>query len=178
LRRTPRSTASSGTREPFDYAQLTALSNLCEPSSSAAANAVDSDAVLSPLKAAVDLPTQGRARAGSVSSRLSAVFRRTVPKPATPTPSSPAVVATSAGGSPSVPRHAAVVDNIKGQGRSRLASMPVRPQFNVTELALPASKPTSRPSGCGSRRSQPRALSSWRARRRRRRHRRHSSSEQ
>jgi hypothetical protein len=34
----------------------------------------------------------------------------------------------------SVPRHA-VVDNLKSQGRSRLASMPVRPQLNVTELA-------------------------------------------
>ncbi len=43
---------------------------------------------------------------------------------------------------------------------------------------LPASRPTSPRRGCGSRRSQPRALSSWRARRRRRRHRRHSSSEQ
>ncbi len=30
--------------------------------------------------------------------------------------------------------HAAVVDNLKSQGRSRLVSMPVRPQFNVTEL--------------------------------------------
>jgi hypothetical protein len=29
----------------------------------------------------------------------------------------------------------AVVDNLKSQGHSRLASMPVRPQFNVTELA-------------------------------------------
>jgi hypothetical protein len=78
---------------------------------------------------------RARARAGSVSSRLSTVFRRTASKPATPTPSSPAAVATVAGGSPSVPRHAAVVDNLKSQGRSRLASMPVRPQFNVTELA-------------------------------------------
>jgi hypothetical protein len=77
---------------------------------------------------------QGRARAGSVSSRLSTVFRRTAYKPATPMPSSPATVATAAGGSPSVPRHAAVVDNLKSQGRSRLASMLVRPQFNVTEL--------------------------------------------
>ncbi len=91
--------------------------------------------MLAPLKAAGDLPTQGRARAGSVSSHLSTVFRRTASKPATPTPSSPAAVATAAGGSPSVPRHAAVVDNLKSQGRSRLASMPVRPQFNVTELA-------------------------------------------
>ncbi len=41
----------------------------------------------------------------------------------------------AAGGSPSVPRHAAVDDNLKSQGRSRLASMPVHPQFNVTELA-------------------------------------------
>jgi hypothetical protein len=99
---------------------------LCEPSSSAAANAVDSDAVLAPLKAADDLPTQGRARVGPVSSRLSTVFRRTASKPATPTPSSPAAIASAAGGSPSVPRHAAVVDNLKSQGRSRLASMPVR----------------------------------------------------
>ncbi len=87
------------------------------------------------LKAAGDLPTQGRARASSFSSRLSTVFCRTAPKLATPTPSSPAAVATAAGGSLSVPRHAAVVNNLKSQGRSRLASMPVRPQFNVTELA-------------------------------------------
>jgi hypothetical protein len=40
------------------------------------------------------------------------------------------------GGSPSVPRFAgAVDDNLKSQGRSRLASTPVRPQLNVTELA-------------------------------------------
>jgi hypothetical protein len=32
--------------------------------------------------------------------------------------------------------HAAVVDNLKSQGRSRLASMPVRRQFNVTDEAL------------------------------------------
>jgi hypothetical protein len=88
-------------REPFDDAQLTALSNLCEPSSLAAANAVDSDAVLAPLRPPA-LPTQGRARVGSVSSRLSTVFRRTTSKPATPTPSSPAAVATAAGGSPSL----------------------------------------------------------------------------
>jgi hypothetical protein len=53
--------------------------------------------------------------------------------PATPTPSSPAAVATATGGSPFFPR--LVVDNLKSQGRSRLASMPVCPQFNVTELA-------------------------------------------
>jgi hypothetical protein len=100
--------ASSGTHASRLTTRSTALSNLCEPSSSAAANAVDSDAVLAPLKAAGDLPTQGRARAGSVSSRLSTVFRRTAYKPATPTPSSPAAVATAAGGSPSVPRDAAV----------------------------------------------------------------------
>ena len=46
-----------------------------------------------------------------------------------------AVVATAAGGSPSVPRHAGVVVNLKSQNRIRLASMPVRPQFNVAELA-------------------------------------------
>jgi hypothetical protein len=122
-------------REPFDDAQLTALSNLCEPSSSAAANTVDSDAVLAPLKAAGDLPTQGRARAGSVSSRLSTVFRRTASKPATPTPSSSRrrrhcrgrLAVCSASTPPS--------DNLKSQSRSRLASMLVRPQFNVTELA-------------------------------------------
>jgi hypothetical protein len=67
--------------------------------------------------------------------RLSTVFRRSASKPVTPTPSSPAAIASAAGGSPSVPRHAAVVDNLKSQGRSRLPSMPVRPQFNVTELA-------------------------------------------
>jgi hypothetical protein len=50
-------------------------------------------------------------------------------------PSSPTAVATATGGSPSVPRHAAVVDNLKSHGRSRLASMPVHPQFNVTEFA-------------------------------------------
>ncbi len=44
-----------------------------------------------------------------------------------------AAVATAAGGSPSVPRHAAVVDNLKSQGRSRLVSMPVRSQFTVTD---------------------------------------------
>jgi hypothetical protein len=101
-----------------------------------AANAVDSDAVLAPLKAAGDLPTHGRARAGSVSSRLSTVFRRTASKPATPD----AVVARRRRHcrgrlAVCVPRHAAVVDNLKSQGRSLLASMPVRPQFNVTELA-------------------------------------------
>jgi hypothetical protein len=109
---------------------------LCESSSSAAANAVDSDAVLAPLKAAGDLPTQGRARAGSVSSRLSTVFRRTTSKPATLTPSSSRRRRHCRGRlAVSVPRHAAVVDNLKSQGRSRLASMPVCPQLNVTELA-------------------------------------------
>ena len=82
------------------------------------------------MLAPLELPTQGRARAGSVSSRPSTVFRRSASKPVTSTPSSPA----AAGGSPSVPRHSAVVDNLKSQGRSRLASLPVRPQFNVTEL--------------------------------------------
>ena len=91
--------------------------------------------MLAPLKARRRPADARDARAGSVSSRLSTVFRRTASKPATPTPSSPAAVATAAGGSPSVPRHAAVVDNLKSQGRSRLASMPVRPQLNVTELA-------------------------------------------
>jgi hypothetical protein len=150
----------------------------CEPSSSAAPNAVDSDAVLAPLKAAGDLPTQGRARAGSVSSRLSAVFRRTASKPATPTPSSPAAVATAAGGSPSVPRHAAVVDNLKSQGRSRLASMPVRPQFNVTELAAAGKQADLETERLRFKALAARALSSWRARGHRRRRRRHSSSEQ
>jgi hypothetical protein len=71
-----------------------------------------------------------------------APFRRaSAPSFAAPRPSRPhrhrrrpAAAATAAGGSPSVPRHA-VVDNLKSQGRSRLASMPVRLQFNVTELA-------------------------------------------
>jgi hypothetical protein len=79
-----------------------------------------------------------------------------------------AVVATAAGGSPSVPRHAAVVDNLKSQGRSCLASMPVRPQFNVTELAA-----VGKQTDLESERLRL-ALSSWRAIRRRRRHRRHS----
>jgi hypothetical protein len=87
--------------------------------------------VLSPLKA---VPTQGRARAGSVSSRLSTVFRRTASKPVID-----AVVARRRRHcgrlAVSVPRLAAVVDNLKSQCRSRLASMPVRPQFNVSELA-------------------------------------------
>jgi hypothetical protein len=137
---------------------------------------IDSDAVLTPLKAAGDLPTQGRARAGSVSSRLSTVFRRTASKPATPTPSSPATVATSAGGSPSVPRHATVVDNLKSQGRSRLASMPVRPRFNVTKLAAAGKQADLETERLRLKALAARALSSWRARRRRRR--RHSSSEQ
>ncbi len=92
--------------------------------------------MLAPLKAAGDLPTQGRARAGSASSRLSTVFRRTASKPATPTPSSSRRRRHCRGRfAVSVPRHAAVVDNLKSHGRSRLASMPVRRQFNVTELA-------------------------------------------
>jgi hypothetical protein len=119
-------------REPFDDGQLTALSNLCEPRPPTPSTAMPCSL---PLKAAGDLPTQGRARAGSVSSRLSTVFRRTAPKLATPTPSSPAAVATAAGGSPSFPRLGAVVDNLRSHGRSRLASMPVRAQFNVTKLA-------------------------------------------
>jgi hypothetical protein len=132
--------------------------------------------VLAPLKAAGDLPTQGCARAGSVSSRLSTVFRRTTSKPATPTPSSPATVATAAGGSPSVPRHAAVVDNLKSHGRSRLASILVRAQVNVTELAA-----AGKQADLETERLRLKALAAksvWRARRHRRRHRRHSSSEQ
>jgi hypothetical protein len=122
-------------REPFDDAQLTALSNLCEPSSSAAANAVDIDAVLAPLKAVGDLLTQG--------ARAPAPFRRaSAPSFAAPRPSRihrrrrrPAAVCHCRGRlTKSVPRHVAVVD-LKSQGRSRLASMPVRPQVNVTELA-------------------------------------------
>jgi hypothetical protein len=118
-----------------DDAQLTALSNLCEASSSAATNAVDSDAVLA--------TAQGRRRPADAGTRAPAPFRRaSAPSFAAPRPSRPhrrrrpAAVATAAGGSPSVPRHAVVVDdNLKSQGRSRLASMPVRPQFNVAELA-------------------------------------------
>jgi hypothetical protein len=134
--------------------------------------------VLAPLKAASDLPTQGRARAGSVSSRLSTVFRRTASKSATPTPSLPAVVSTAASGSPSVPRHAAVVDNLKSQGRSRLASMPVRPQFKVTELAAAGKQVDLETERLPLKALAARALSSWRPRRRRRHRRRHSSSEQ
>jgi hypothetical protein len=158
-------------REPFDDAQLTALSNLCEPCSSAAANAVDSDAVLTPLKAA------GRPADAGTRARALAPFRRaSAPSFAAPRPSrshrrrrrppsSPLPRAARRLFRVTPPRHAAVVDNLKSQGRSRLASMPGRPQFNVTDENE-------------RRRSQPRAWSSWRARRRRRRHRRHSSSEQ
>jgi hypothetical protein len=134
---------------------------LCEPSSSAAANVFDSDAVLAPLKAA-RRPADARTRAR----RLRFVAPQHRLSHCVQAGHIDAVVATAAGGSPSVPRHAAVVDNLKSQGRSRLALMPVRPQFNVTDVG-------SRPR----RRSQPRAFSSWRARSRRRRHRRHSGSE-
>ena len=121
-------------REPFDDAQRTALSNLCEQSSSAAPNAVDSDAVLAPLKAAGDLWTQGRARAGSVSSRLSTVFCRTVSKPhrrRRRPPPSPL---------PRAARRLCSASRCRRRqpqepGPQRLASMPVRPQLNVTELA-------------------------------------------
>jgi hypothetical protein len=137
LRRTPRSTASSGTRASrFDDAQLTALSNLCEESSWAAANAVDSDAVLAPLEGR-RRPADARTRARRL--RFVAPQRRLSPHRVQAGHTDAvvaAVVATAAGGSPSVPRHAAVVDNLKSHGRSRLASMPVRPQFNVTELAV------------------------------------------
>ena len=136
-----------------------------EPSSSAAANAVDCDAVLAPLKAAGDPPTQGRARGGSVSSRLSTVCRRTTSKSATPTrrrpPPSP------------LPRAARRLFCVTppSSTTSRAKAAAVSPRYpcvsSSTSLSssLPASRPTSRPSGCGSRRSQPRALSSWRARR-------------
>jgi hypothetical protein len=94
-------------REPFDNAQLTAL---CR-------NAVDNDAVLAALKAAGDLPTQRRARAGSVSSHLSTVFRRTASKPATPTPSSSRRRRHCRGRlAKSVPRHVAVVDKPQEPG--------------------------------------------------------------
>jgi hypothetical protein len=100
-------------------------------SSSAAANAVDSDAVLASLRPA-DAGTRAR--------RLRFVAP-SAPSFAAPRPSRPhrrrrrPPPSPLAGGSPSVPRHALVVDNLKSQGRSRLASMPVRPQVNVTEVA-------------------------------------------
>ncbi len=120
-------------REPFDDAQRTALSNLCEQSSSAAPNAVDSDAVLAPLKAAGDLWTQGRARAGSVSSRLSTVFCRTVSKPhrrrRRPPPSP---LPRAARRLCSASRRRRRQPQEPGPQPSR---MPVRRQFNVNEFA-------------------------------------------
>jgi hypothetical protein len=123
--------------------------------------------VLAPLKAADDLPTQGRARAGSVSSRISTVF-------------SPHCV--QAGHTDVVfarrRRHCrgrlAVCSASRRRRRQPQEPGPQPPRLDARASAvqrplsspLPASRPTSRPSGCGSRRSQPRALSSWRARRR------------
>ncbi len=64
-------------RQPFDDAQLTALSN----SASRAARRPPTPSTATRARSAQgcqgDLPTHGRARAGSVSSRLSTVFRRT-----------------------------------------------------------------------------------------------------
>ncbi len=85
-------------REPFDDAQLTVLSNFCEPSSSAAAHAVDSDAVLSPL--------EGRRRpadAGTRARRLRFVAPQHRLSPhRVQAGYTDAVVATAAGGSPSL----------------------------------------------------------------------------
>ena len=118
----------------FDDAQLTAPSKLCEPSSSAAANTVDGDA--RSAQGRWRPADAGTARApGSVSSRLSTVFRpHRVQAGHTATPSPPPSPLPRAA-CRLFQRHAAVVDNLKSQGRSRLASMPVRPQFNGTELA-------------------------------------------
>jgi hypothetical protein len=56
--------------------------------------------------------------------------------------------------------------------------MPVRAQFNVTKLAAAGKQADLETERLRLKALEPRALSSWRARRRRRRHRRHSSSEQ
>jgi hypothetical protein len=65
-----------------DDAQLTALSNLCEASSSAATNAVDSDAVLA--------TAQGRRRPADAGTRAPAPFRRaSAPSFPAPRPSRP-----------------------------------------------------------------------------------------
>jgi hypothetical protein len=100
-------------RAPFDDVQLTVLSNLCEPSTSSNGPA-DSESVLASLKATGDV----RAR---VSSRFGGVFQRartssvSKVKPTMTTPNSP------------------VIDSVKARGR--LASMPVRPQFDVAAMA-------------------------------------------
>jgi hypothetical protein len=175
-RRTPRSTASSGTRASRMTTSNSQRSRtLCEPSSSAAANAVDSDTVLARSLRSRP-PTQGRPLADSVSSRLSTVFRRTASKPVTPTPPSSrrrrhcrwrlAVCSASRRPSSTTSRASAAAVSLQCPC-VRSSTSPSSP--------LSASRPTSRPSGCGSRRSQPRAMSNWRARRRRRRHRRHST---
>jgi hypothetical protein len=110
---------------------------LCEPSNTAAANAVDSDAVLAPLKAA-RRPADARTRARRL--RFVAPQHRLSPHRVHAVHTD-AVVARRRRHcrgrlAVSVPRHAGVVvDNLKSQGRSRLASMPVRPQFNVNEFA-------------------------------------------
>jgi hypothetical protein len=113
----------------FDDAQLAALSNLCEPSQAAA---VDSEAVLAPLKAAAGL----RARRLDVvahqrrfGAHAHVVFVEAVDAhPASPRRRRRASAAR-------VP-----ADALKGRGR--LASMPVRPQFDVAERErAPASRP-------------------------------------
>jgi hypothetical protein len=76
--------------ESFDDAQLTALSNpLRAEQLGGRQRRRQRRRARSRSTAAGDLPTQGRARAGSVSSRLSTIFRRTAYKPATPMPPSP-----------------------------------------------------------------------------------------
>jgi hypothetical protein len=72
--------------------------------------------------------------------------------------------------------HTAVVDNLKSQGRSRLASMPVRPQFNVTELAAASKQAdleTERLRLKGARNQESCRVGAREDRRRCRRHRRH-----
>jgi hypothetical protein len=142
-------------REPFDDAQLTTLSNPLRAEQLGGRQRHRQRRRARSRSRPLATCRRKDARAGSVSSRLGTVFRRTASKPATPTPSSPAAVATAADGSPSVPRHAAVVDNLKSQGRSRLASMPVRPQFNVIELAA-AGKQADRAAAAQGARSQER----------------------
>jgi hypothetical protein len=69
--------------ESFDDTQLQRSRKLCEPSNSAADNAVDSDAVLAPLKAA-------KATCRRKDARAPAPFRRaSAPSFAAPRPSRP-----------------------------------------------------------------------------------------
>ncbi len=140
-------------REPFDDAQLTALSNLCEPSSSAATNAVDSDAVLAPARRPPATCRRKDARAPAPFRRASAPsFAAPRPSRPHPTPSSPAAVATAAGGSPSVPsRRRRRQPQEPGPQPSRLDARASAVQRHRGHRYRQASRPEA--SSCGSRRS-------------------------